>query len=865
MGEDLNLSNQLPRDGLLAEYRPPSGVFDELVTPAGLLRAPWEQFIGGVNRAGATGLAQRSEQVKRLLRESGVTYNVVGAPQGPDRPWVLDPLPMLFDKRAWESLAGALVQRAILLNLILADVYGPQRLVREGVLPPAVVFNHPGYLLPCRGIHLPDEAYLCLYAAHLARQPDGQWMVLNDRTQGPSGMGYTLENRIAVSRILRHDFETLYIERLAPFFIALQERLVSLAPRQRENPRVVLLSPGVSSPTFFEDGYMARYLGYTLVEGGDLTVRGNSVFLKTLGGLLPVDVILRRIPDRDSDPLELESHSPFGTAGLVQSLRDGEVVVANAIGSGFLEAPALAAFLPAACRLLLQQDLLCQSVPTWWCGDVESLHYVEANLSQLIVRHAFKRSPSPPISGAELTRDQQRQLIEQIRRWPEYYVAQKLVERSTAPVWNGRTIEPWRVELRTFAVAVKGGYQIMPGGLARLFESPQSIGESMAAGQSSKDVWVLSDAPVEPVTLLKQPVQLLELRRSAADLPSRTADNLFWLGRHAERAEAMVRHLRSCIVRLTNDLEPSGVTELYDLVAALSDAAPSLPAPGQVSDSKVIEGLRQEVIGWLFDASLPGALAFTLEALRGTASQVRDRLSVDSWRIVYQMNLSALFPWEPQPGRLGDLVLLLNQVLNLLAALSGLGTESMTRGLGWRFLDMGRRIERALQTLRLFRRTLVSTASETTPLLEAILEICDSSMTYRSRYRSTLQLAPVLDLLLIDDSNPRAVGHQLNSLSEHVAVLPVLVGDPVHSVEQQTMLAAQATVRLTDVEALCTADQFGERNRLESLLVQLEDQLRNLSDEITHHFLTHTGPARQLRMVAAGRLDTLRKDGAHSK
>jgi len=862
-GEADQISNQLPAGGPLADYRPPAGVFDEMVTPGRLLRSPWQQFIGGVNRAGAMGLAQRSEQVRRLLREGGVTYNALCAPQGPDRPWELDPLPILFDREAWRPLAEALRQRATLLNLILADVYGPQRLVSEGVLPPEVIFEHPGYLLPCQGIRLPDEAYLCLYAAHLARQPDGQWMVLNDRTQGPSGTGYTLENRIAISRTLRQDFETLHIQRLAPFFIAMQERLAGLSSRHPDNPRVVLLSPGNSSPTFFEDGYMARYLGYTLVQGGDLTIRGNSVFLKTLDGLLPVDVVLRRIPDRDCDPLELEPNSPFGTAGLVQSLRDGQVVIANAVGSGFLEAPLLGAFLPTACWLLLGQELQCQSQPTWWCGNAESMQYVESNLNELIVRHAFKRR-TLPILGAQLTGDQQRQLLEQIRRRPSQFIAQKPVERSTAPVCNGGKIEPWRMELRTFAVATKGGYEIMPGGLARLFGNPQAIGESMAAGLSSKDVWVLSDSPVEHVTLLNHPRRLIELRRSPADIPSRMADNLFWLGRHAERAEALVRHLRSCIVRLTNDLEPAAITELFELVSALSDGAP-LPEPSPLTSVNLIEGMRKEVVAWLFDAHRPGALAHTLDALRSTAAQVRDRLSVDGWRIVNQLNLGALFPWTPQSGRIGDLVLLLNQVLNLLAALSGLGTESMTRGLGWRFLDMGRRIERALQTLRLFRRTLVSAATETTPLLEAILEICDSSMTYRWRYRSTLQLAPVLDLLLIDDSNPRSVGYQFNSLSEHVALLPASVDGPAHIPEQKIMLAAQAAIRLTDVEALCEPDQFGERDRLDSLLEQLENQLRSLSDEITHHYLTHTGPARQLGMLSAGRFDGLRLDGTRSK
>ena len=560
----------------------------------------------------------------------------------------------MFDQQSWQPLADALRQRATLLNLILADVYGPQRLIQEGVLPPAVVFEHPAYLLPCHGIQPPDQTYLFLYAAHLARQPDGQWMVLNDRTQGPSGMGYTLENRISISRTLRQDFETLHIQRLAPFFKAIQERLLSLAPRHRENPRIVLLSPGNSSPTFFEDGYMARYLGYTLVQGADLTVRGNSLFLKTLGGLLPVDVILRRIPDRDCDPLELEPSSSFGTAGLVQSIRDGEVAIANAIGSGFLEAPALAAFLPAACRLLLDQELQCPSQPTWWCGNGESLRYVEANLNQLLVRHAFNRRASP-ISGAQLTRDQQRQLMEQIRRVPTQFVAQKPVERSTAPVWNSGKIEPWRLELRTFAAATKDRYQIMPGGLARMFANPQAIGESMAAGQSSKDVWVLSDSPVEQVTLLKRPAQLVELQRSAADIPSRMADNLYWLGRHAERAEAMARHLRSCVVRLTNDLEPSTVTELFDLVAALSDVAPSIPAPNLSNNAELVDAMRSEVILWLFDSRRPGALAHTLETLNSTAAQIRDRLSVDGWRIVNQMNLSAFVPMATAAGTLGRL------------------------------------------------------------------------------------------------------------------------------------------------------------------------------------------------------------------
>ncbi len=616
---------------------------------------------------------------------------------------------------------------------------------------------------------------------------------------------------------------------------------------------MVLLSPGSSSPTFFEDGYLARYLGYTLVEGADLTVRNEVVYMKTLGGLLPVDVVLRRVPDYDADPLELNPDSTMGTAGLVQASRAGEVTVFNALGTGFLESPVLAAVLPDACRMLLGQELKLPSVPTWWCGRETDLNYVESHLEELTVRHAFVRRGSPSIACARLTVDQRRQLLEQIHRRPEQYIAQSIVERSTAPAWNGKSVEPWRVELRTFAVSGASGYQVMPGGLARVFESQQAVGESMAAGQASKDVWILSEMPVEPVTLLRQPATLVELHRTTTDLPSRVADNLFWLGRRCERAEAMVRHLRSCVVRMTNDLEPSGLSELVELVAALSDERTNLPEPGVAEDPLVLEALRRSVIAWFFEAAHPGALAYTLAALRSTAAQVRDRLSVDSWRIVNQLDLKVLFPWEPQTRRLGDLVPVANQVLNLLIALSGLGTESMTRGLAWRFLDMGRRIERALQTLRLVRRTLVHAAPEAIPLLEAVLEICDSSMTYRYRYRSALQLAPLLDLVIVDDSNPRAVGFQLNALSGHVGNLPVEPGDAGHSLEQQTMLAAQTTIRLSDVEALCEIDPEGNRERLEAFLVQLEEQLRRLSDQITHHYLIHSSPSRQLGMVAAGR------------
>lgn len=831
---------------LFSTYAPPQGAYDEVVTADGSFRPQWRQFAAALESLGPQGLGQRWEQARRMLRENGVTYNVHAAPRGTDRPWELDPLPLLLERSEWTSLADAVVQRVSLLNQLVTDLYGPQTLVSSGVLPASFLYANRGFLLPCHRTRVPQDLYLHLYAGHLARGADGKWVVLADRTQGPTGAGYAVENRIVISRTLPNDFHELHVERLAPFFIALRDTLLSLSHRNRDNPRVVLLSPGPRSATYFEDSYLARYLGYTLVEGGDLTVRGGKVFLKTLGGLVPVDVILRRIHDLDSDPLELRAESSIGVPGLVQAVRDRQVVVANALGSGILEAPALLAFLPAICRHLRSEDLRLPSALTWWCGRAEDLRYVEQHLERLIIRPAFLYRSSLPILGWRLNQEERERVLAEIREQPELYVAQAPVIRSTAPVVSGSSLQPWHVGLRVFACASQGGYRIMPGGLSRVSESAEKFGESMSAGQGSKDVWVLSDTPVESVSLLKTASAAVEVRRSPFDLPSRVADNLFWLGRHVERAESIVRHLRSALVRMTTDVAPGGLRELKLLISALSEPGESKFDAVDYVQEDLLDELSQEIRDFLFSENRPGGFYQTLTSLHGTAGIVRDRISVDSWRIINQLDLDILLPSPLARQRLGDVSLLLNQMLNLLSAFSGLATESMTRGLGWRFLDMGRRIERALNTLTIAGRVLTREHPEMTSLLEAVLEIADSSMTYRYRYLTTLQLAPVLDLLLVDETNPRAVGYQLAALAEHMRGLPGDSTEPMRTPEQRVVLAAQSMLRLTDVEGLCTADAFGVRTHLVRFLEQLSAHLWHLSDTLTQTYLMHTANSRQL-------------------
>ncbi len=840
--------------GLFSGYVALPDRYDELVAADGTLRPPWRRFVRGLEDLGPQVLQQRAVQARLLLRENGVTYNVYGAPQPhADRPWELDLIPLLFHWQEWQSLADALTQRVTLLNRILADLYGPQELVRQGLLPPTLLYGHPGFLLPCHGISPPQEIFLHLYAGHLARQPDGRWIVLADRTQGPSGAGYALENRLVVSRVLPTDFQNLHVERLAGFFISLREMLFALAPHDRDNPRVVLLTSGPRGANYFEDVYLARYLGFTLVEGGDLTVRGSRVYLKTLGGLLPVDVILRRTPDDESDPLELRADSQLGVPGLVQAARSGQVAIANTLGSGLLEAPALMAFLPAICRHLLGEELQLPSVESWWCGAPEDLRYVESHLEELIIRPAFLHRSERPIPAWELSDEQRRKLLDRIRERPERFVAQAKVDRSSAPVWTDGMPRPWHAGLRAFAVATAEGYKVMPGGLSRVSANEHTLNESMSGGQGSKDVWVLADRPVAAVSLLGPARTAVELRRSANDLPSRVADNLFWLGRHVERAEGMVRHLRSIILRLTSELQPGGLMEVRYLVAALQEDAAAGAAIVTGDSVDITNALRDEAVSLLLDPARPLALYQTLQALHCTASIVRDRISVDSWRIVNQLDLDILFPWPATRARLSDVLLLLNQMLNLLSAFSGLGMESMTRGAGWMFLDIGRRIERTLHTLALIERTLVPAVAELIPMLEAVLEIADSSMTYRYRYLTTLQLAPVLDLLISDETNPRAVAFQMMALSEHVRNLPQTVS-PLHGNDpRRIMLSAQTIMRLTDVEALCEINTDGARGSLLHFVQQLTDHIRQLSDSITHAYLAHTGPSHQLSAVASTR------------
>ncbi|HEY1189980.1 MAG TPA: circularly permuted type 2 ATP-grasp protein, partial [Gemmata sp.] len=826
-----------PRLAPGADFRPgaepPSGYY-EAAAGDGAPRPHWGAFDQALRELGPDELASRWREAKQLIRENGVTYNVYGDPHGIARPWQLDPIPLLISKHESVLLGRGLIQRARLLEAILGDLYGPQRLLKDGLLPPQLVFPNPGFLRPAHGIKVPGGRHLHLYAANLGRGSDGCWRVIGDRTQAPSGAGYALENRIVMTRTLPEAFRDCRVHRLALFFQTFRDTLRALAPRNKDNPRVVLLTPGPYNETYFEHAYLARYLGYTLVEGGDLTVRDNRVYLKVLGGLQPVDVIFRRLDDDFCDPLELRPDSFLGVPGLVHAARSGNVVVANTLGTGLLETPALPAFLPRLCRALLGEELKLESVATWWCGEPDSLRYVLDHLTQLVIKPAFPATRMEPVFPGELSSSQRAAFAESLRARPGDFVAQGRLELSSAPVLDGDTLVRRKLVVRSYLTAdVNGGFMCMPGGLTRVSASPDTTVVSMQRGGGSKDTWVLAETAVSDFSLLPGSGQRVALTRSGGSLPSRAADNLYWLGRYAERAEGFTRLLRGIVVRVT---ERSGLVdspELPFLLHALSaQADPKFPRAETECDP------LDRVYPVLFDRADPNSLASVIASVRAVASVVRDLISLDMWRVVNSLNELTRPPAAedvPTPAAVLDL---LNRTVVTLAAFGGLAAESMTRGEGWRFLDLGRKLERSMSTIGLLRATLVTVSPQEGPVLDAVLEVADSGMTYRRRYMSSLRAEAVLDLLVDDETNPRSLASQLAALVDDVDHLPRPAGVAGRAPEQRFALAALGSVRMAEPERLAAVEE-GTRPGLKVLLDHVAGWLPILSDAITQQYLSH--------------------------
>jgi uncharacterized circularly permuted ATP-grasp superfamily protein/uncharacterized alpha-E superfamily protein len=805
--------------------------YDELSADGVTPRLHWAHFMESLRAVGPEELGRRWSRAERRIRENGITYNIYSDPLGANRPWKIDIVPLLIPADEWRYIEAGIVQRAQLLSLVLQDFYGSQDLVADGHFPSALLYANPAFLRPLVGVRVPAHSYLHMLAVDLARSPDGQWWVLADRTQAPSGSGYALENRTIVSDVLPDLFRTSNVLRLAPFFRAQREALTNLA--QCNNPRIVLLTPGPHNETYFEHSYIARYLGFTLVEGADLTVRDRCVYLKTVDGLEQVDVILRRVDDSFCDPLELRSESLLGVPGLVDAIVAGNVKVANALGSGLIETAAVMPFLPNLSTNLLGEKLKLPSVATWWCGQEYALDWVLNHLDSVVVKPAFPSRGMEPVFGAELPQAEKGKFAEQLRARPHDYVAQEQIALSTAPVWENGHLNSRSVVLRAYVLNTGNGWMAIPGGLIRVAEAEGSV-VSMQRGGHSKDAWVLWDAPVDTFSMLHPRNEPVELRRVPRAVPSSVADNVFWLGRYAERAENIARILRPMVSRVRR-AEEAEIGYLLRLHSCLGSRHSKLSKTKHRRPTSL--ELEQEIISVMTDCKRSDSLASTLAEVSRIGGNVRDRLSADMVYLIGRLRNSI-----QSDTQFLEYPAMLTACLELLSAFSGMERENINRGLGWLFLTLGRRLERAIYLARQLREITTPLAEQDWPLLECLLEVADSSMTYRTRYYTTLQPLAVLDVLMSDETNPRSLDFQLSHLVDLYRKLPRHLPDDL-----QAMRDALALLRSFDLRELeyplpgaaTLANGSEGLSRLERFLRDLERLLPSWSNNLSSRYFSH--------------------------
>jgi uncharacterized circularly permuted ATP-grasp superfamily protein/uncharacterized alpha-E superfamily protein len=828
-------------EGRLATYLSDAHRYDELLDGRGHVRPHWRPLIDALTGDGAE-LARRGvEQARRLIVENGVTYNVYADPQGRDRAWVLDPLPVLLTAAEWEDIEAGVAQRARLFDALLADLYGPQKLLMDGTIPPQLPFGHPNFLWPCHGLQPAGGNWLRVYAVDISRSADGQWWALADRTQAPSGPGYALENRQIVSRIFPELLRDVGVRPLNGFFVALRDSFLRAAAgdasqgdalRNEEStgdhsPHAVVLTPGSFNETYFEHAYLARQLGLPLVEGHDLTVRGDTVYLKTLGGLRRVHAILRRLDDDFCDPVELRADSALGVPGLIGVVRAGRVVLGNALGSGVLESAAWMGFMPTAAERLLGEKLRLPSVATWWCGEPLALDYVLQNLGRLVVKPAYPNQKFEPVFGRNLDAAQRAELSARVRAKPHAYVAQERLAFSQAPVWRGAGASiagqsgfaARALGIRVYAIATPSGYRVMPGGLARIAGDMADI-VSMQRGGGSKDVWVLSAdrKSADDATAVNSAPRISR----HDDLPSRLAENLFWLGRYAERCDGKARLVRATLSVRANVVLWTDVLQSCKRIAGIE---------------KLDAGMQ------LFDESNSLGLRADLQRLGWCADQARSKLSAENWRAlgVMQRDFQDAGRTRRDPRETLDTLLL------SLAALAGFALDDMTQDDGWRLMMIGRRLERMYFLAELLAQRLESGNAPTQAELEWLLDIGDSTITYRTRYLASPRLGETLDLLVFDQSNPRGLAFQWHAIELSLVRLAASLGGAPDDTLDEAVALVQG-MQLAGVDGSSARAQRARQSLAEQLNV-LAAAAHKLSDRLSLKYFSMV--ELELRTVAA--------------
>ncbi len=812
--------------------------YDELRDVDGHVRSHWKPLIAGLQALSSTERTARAQQLDRRVRETGIAHDIFADPNQSVQSWQLDLAPVVISDSEWRWLQAALTQRARLFQAILSDVYGEQRLLREGLLPPELVFSDSTFLRPCMGI-LPQANVLQFYAADLARGADGRWRVIDNHTETLAGLGFALANRVVHTHVAGDLFKQSNAVRLASYFRNLQMTLANRS--ERENARIALLTPGAQHPDYFSHAYLARYLGYLLVEGPDLRTKEGRVYLKTLEGLKEIDLIVRCVDSRSSDPLELDPAGFEGPAGLLRVCRKAPQLVVNAVGSAIVQNRGIGPYLPQLAKHILGEELTLHDAPRWWLGETTSQKHLLANMDDLVIRRAQEGMGRPGQAAlGQVPRAISAFERERLRREVGVHgaglVAEEKIGFSIAPVHTADGLVPQAFAMRLFVTMTPTGFEAMPGGLAMTVDPDRAVALSAPDGHA-RDVWVVSDTEQPPhVSLWRPTLETARVQRSQRVIQSRVADDLFWLGRYSERADWIMRVLRGALRRVEGDSGPADGRRASRtcLEVLLSDGAAPAMAGRERPSSNDIERMCAELIS---SSASHRTLERTFSGLYRVAHLARDRLSLEAWQ-----TLSRFRPgdtWSKSLASATPLALLdrLDEGLAALAAFNGLMHENMTRNFGWSFLDIGRRLERGYNLSEAILALFIPAGDgdlDTSSLL-LLLELADSFITYRSRYRLDPMLALALDLLLLDEANPRSLSYQLAAISRHLATLPDAKQGVSLTEDRRLILELLTSIRLADVEAIA---KEGNRKTLDVLMRKQAQLLPELSNAIAAHYFS---------------------------
>ena len=826
------------------------GHFDELRGNAEGLLAHWKTFFEQLEPTGLADLDQRTQELNRQVRDNGITYNVYADEYGPQRPWSVDLFPLIITTDAWQEIECGILQRARLLEAIITDAYGPQNLLKQGLIPPALVQGHPGYLRAMHGVNPAGKKHLHIIAFDLARAPDGKWSVISQRTQAPSGLGYLLENRNLIARQFPKSYESMHIAPLANAYRDLIDTLKSQSPAG-SNTHIALLTPGPYNETYFEHAYLARYLGLTLVEGGDLTVRDQHVFLKTVRGLEPVHVLLKRLDDEFLDPLELRSDSTLGIPGLLQAIRAGNVIMANAPGSAFLESPALLGFLPAISEYLLDEKIQLPAMDTWWCGERAALEAAIPNLGHSAIKPTYPQSfgheSYESTLGGNLNQAQLDEWVGKITRQPDEHTVQTYIPLAQMPTWlnafninDASLIEPHSYMLRVFALSNSvDSWQVLPGGLARISTNDSGIA-SMQRGGSSADVWVQRTGSNQTTDSAPQQVQHSKYAVRKRLVTSRAAENLYWFGRYTERSENILRLAKLYLENINSEYIPSKamwiwLEKLCEQYGLVPEGVPT-NHDHEEARHRIYERTLIDSLSSLDHATSVG---FNLSAMKRTASNVRERLSPEQWSTInhcienFQADCHKATAYQDFSSSLA--IEALTSASQALAAITGAQTDRMTRDDGWQLLAIGRHIER-LSFLTTALDLAITSGLLFNPKADdsgyiALLTLFDSTITFHAQHQQSREIGALVDLLVMDDENPRSLAWVSKALRSR---LSKLAGTERDAPDELT----RSVTNLQDysLDLLIAVNENNDLQNLRSCLANCSQAAWNVSDEISARY-----------------------------